>query len=163
MLFFKLFQYSEEYPENIAECGIPNNTLFEFVSNDFLTGFINYTKPFWGCVLERYEIWGNIDLNTWKQYLAKPHPCFGDFDDDVLILAETENCFWFFWFDCDVSDCQLGRVDKSLTTKDEMIKLLVEWIESHEYVERQPNTESIVGNYYELPVEYLNRGWISFK
>lgn len=34
------------------------------------------------------------------------------FDDDVILLARTKtdtNVFYFFWFDCDVSDCMIGR------------------------------------------------------
>jgi len=165
MSFYNLFQHIEEYPDNIAEQGIPNNTLFEFVSSSFLNGFINYTEPFWGCVIERYKVWKDIDMDMWKKYLfdpLPPHAHLDYFDDDVLILSETANCFWFFWFDCDVSDCQIGRIDKSLITKDEMRDLLVEWIKSHDYTDRPLDTESVVGNYYELSVKYLKRGWISF-
>lgn len=162
MDFFDLFKDSEEYPENLAESGVPQNMMFEYVSSTFLNGLINYITPFWACVLERYTTWKNVDTAQWKEYLQVPHLKLRDFDDDIFVLGETENSFWFFWFDCDVSDCAVGRIDKSVTTKENMKNLLIDWITSHEYIEREPNTESIVGNYYELPVEAFECGWTSF-
>lgn len=163
MQFFDLFHDCEEYPDNIAERGVPQSMLYEYVSSTFLNGLINYVNPFWGCVLERYEVWKNFNIEEIvNKAISQPHLKLSEFIDDVLVLAETENSYWFFWFDNDVSDCQVGRVEKSSTTKDSMKKSLIEWIESHEYVERQPNTESIVGNYYEFPTKCFDHGWASF-
>jgi hypothetical protein len=162
MDFFDLFKDSVIYPENIAERGVPQNMILEYVSHTFLNGLINYITPFWSCVLERYRIWKDIDVSQWENCLQEPHLNLRDFDDDIFVLGETENSFWFFWFDCDVSDCMIGRIEKSLVTKEKMKRLLIEWIKAHEYVERRPLTESIVGNYYELPVEAFKHGWVSF-
>ncbi len=53
-----------------------------------------------------------FDLLTEPQRLA--HTKLGIFSDDVLALFQSklengQNCYWFFWFDQDVSDCGIGR------------------------------------------------------
>lgn len=114
MSFFKLFKYNEEYPENIAERGAPQDTLYEYVSTTFLNGFINYVKIFFVCVIERYVIWDeNPDcFEAWNGVAKDFHPDYSHIGDDVLILAESPNSFWFFWSDQDSSDCMIGRFAK---------------------------------------------------
>lgn len=159
MNFFDLFDDNEEYPENIAERGVPENILYEYVSSQFLSGLVNYVKPFWVCVLERYTCWKTVDLSQWDKKAAQFHPDYAGIDDDILMLAETENNYWFFWSDRDVSDCCVGRIGKTKTTKEEMKRLLIEWITDHEHHKRPEKTESLVGNYHEL---VLPNGWIKF-
>lgn len=53
-----------------------------------------------------------FDLLTRPSVLA--HTRLGIFSDDVLALFyskldDGKDCYWFFWFDMDVSDCGIGR------------------------------------------------------
>jgi len=109
--------------------------------------------------MERYVDWRKINLVEWDAKAKEFHPDYAGIDDDIMLLAESDNDYWFFWSDRDVSDCCIGRFNKSKITKEEIKKSLIEWITQHEYLERGEHTESIVGNYHELP---LPEGWVVF-
>ena len=74
-----------------------------------------------------------------------------------------ENKYMFFWFDCDVSDCVIGRffIDDS---QEEVIASVEAWLEecikgkNHEIIESYDN--GIVG-YHKMPLEYF-KGWLKF-
>lgn len=141
--FYDLFEENVEYPQNIAETGVPNNTLFEFVSNTYLNGIVNYTNVFYAVMVDRYEKTSSERKQEIYEALQDMvHTNYSYADDDVVLLAETENCFWIFYYDGDVSDCEIGRVDKSLVSKEEFKQLYL---------------ASLHETYFELP---LPRGWV---
>jgi hypothetical protein len=172
--FFKLFKHGEWYPKNIAERGVPENTLFEYVSHTFLNGFINHVTPFFVCVIERYRRWSfkekindpehrlyPFSLYEWKAYAKDCDTNYSRIDDDVLLLAESDNSLWFFWNDKDCSDCEIGRIDKNSISKEKMKDLLIDFIEQHDSSDRSDNydCEGITGRWMRLP---LPSGWIKF-
>jgi hypothetical protein len=159
----ELFETTIDHPENLIETGVPDNTLYNYVTDSYLNGLINLTDPIFGCVIERYEDWNKLDKTKWKIELKKEmHPKLSVFGDDVIILSESYNFYWFFWYDCDNSDCSIGKIHKLIVPKKDYILSLERYIKSFPYVERDEDVETIVGNYFELPLEYLKRGWIKF-
>lgn len=114
--FLAYFPIQEEYPKYVASELLPVNTLWEYVSNSFLNGIINYVAPVKAYVLGRYLRWDE-DPDTeiqiqeppgsfkWKKIKPKTKDelftalvvpgavCHSNLDtafqDDVLILAKA--------------------------------------------------------------------------
>jgi hypothetical protein len=122
MNFYDIFKETEQYPENICERGVPQDTLFEYVSNTFLDGLINYVSDHRAYMLERYGKFENgkhvehkvTDIEAMKTKLEDDvHTALSTCPDDVVVLAESQNSYWFFYYDWDCSDCEIGRVDRA--------------------------------------------------
>lgn len=147
--FFDLFEESIERPRNIAETGVTENTILDYVSYTYLNGILNYTEVFQALFIERYNemtperkpIVEKMIDNLEEAY----HTDYGDLDDDVVLLAESENDYWYFYYDKDVSDCSVGRVNKENITKEEFITL-------HEQL-----LVKLGRNFHPLP---LPKGWV---
>lgn len=97
------------------------------------------------------------------------HTALGCFSDDVVILAkipveygEKTNAYMFFWFDCDVSDCSIGRF-KTDDTEEQIIQSVETWL--IESFKGKQDWEGDHGpdsaGYYKLPLSFL-KGWKSF-
>lgn len=80
---------------------------------------INYVKPVKAFVIRRYSDDGEDSelvekVKKWhdeQQY----HTKLNVFGDDVLLLGRSERGdWWYFWFDCDVSDCSIGKFEDEL-------------------------------------------------
>ena len=147
---FGLLEYFDEdieYPEEIAEKGVPNNTIYTYVSTSFLNGYINYVEPMFAIMIERYvdldtpKVRGFLELQKWA-----PHTTYDSSPDDVWVIAETENCWWLFWSDRDVSDCCIGRLDKSKLPKEELRQSVMSWLSKL----GTSKTSDITGRYIEL-------------
>jgi len=155
--FFDLFDDSEEYPSNERLLnGVPMNMLFEYVSDTYLNGFINYVDIKKVLLIQRY--WSEKEYGPWDEFVKKAIEKGSDFhtdyriiEDDVLFLAESESSWWFFWNDRDCSDCFIGRIDKTKISYDDLEKALIEFIEEH-----LEDPSDITGVYAELP---LPSGW----
>ena len=156
MNFFDIFKDSEDYPKNIAERGVPEGMLYQYVSNSFLDGLINYTEPFWGCIIERYTKFEDMSAERWREITCCASP-LKNFGDDILILSETLNSLWFFWYDQDNSGCSIGRVAKKFLRKSFMQELLTRWVASQR---KEPT--SMTGRFVELPEGWLDTGWVTF-
>lgn len=130
--FWELFPDSEEYPDNLAERGVPQDTLYAYVSNTFLDGIINYTKVFATYVLAP----GYGELSEYEESiedaLSETHTKFHEFGlIDTVLLTETENSLWVFWYDADVSNCIIGRCDKGKATKSRFEELCLSTVEKN--------------------------------
>lgn len=153
--FFDYFEYSEDYPKNIAERGVSENSYYCYISTTFLNGMINYVKPFWGCILERYEDWTEEKVDKYQEKLkSQQHTDFSIIPDDVLILAESDNDYWFFWSDKDVSDSAIGRFSKDGIAKEDVISSLEQWISNN------PQKEGSKNPFTQIISEPI--GWMSF-
>ncbi|KKK82486.1 hypothetical protein LCGC14_2802880, partial [marine sediment metagenome] len=115
-LYNGTFPTVEEYPENIAERGVPQDMYYRYVSSTFLDGLINYTEPIKGYLVykqsgsnadhysnDMYEMEQLIGIHerTW-------HSKFRLFAHSklyirVAVLAETKGSYWMFLYDPDVS------------------------------------------------------------
>jgi len=183
---FDYFTDRIEYPDDVAENPLPVGTLWEYVSHIILNGFINYVKPVKWYVLDRYEEEGDTISSIpvqdkgapgWKKWSGTKkelisvlnsgekeayHFNLGNFSDDVLLLAESEqrnkdkfsNRYFFFWFDCDVSDCFIGQFETA-DSKEQVIKSFDNTLE---YLK---GIDTITG-YTEMKNGIL-KGWISFR
>lgn len=177
-MFNKYFNYSIDYPDNIALNPLPLNVMYNYVSHSLLDGFINYVEIKKAFVLSHYYKWldpvkhtvsiykdngkptRKTFLNKDELYIAliKPEAVFHsecdiDFNDDVVILAKagelTEGiCYYYFYYDCDCSDCSISR----FVVKDAeyiLINNFIEHIKSFKFIDKPR----------EIPLHYF-RGWI---
>lgn len=157
--FFSLFKESIAYPDNLAETGVPQDTLLSYVSNTFLNGFVNYVDIKHVIMIERYTKfdadkidrfieWLNNEPNTKYDNIQKT---IDDVVDDIILFGETDNSCWFFWSDRDCSDCNIGRIS-SIRGFDatEFKDMFINWLKGYK--------ECYSGNYVELPIP---KGWIT--
>jgi len=182
--FNTYFRHTEEFPK-IGMDILPMGTDYVYVSCTFLNGFINYVKPLKAFVLGRYHGWDEeLDspneihiqdppgsrqwvkpsLKTKDEFFkaltvpgAVAHSKLDtDFQDDVLILAKSEEnhkgewCYFYFWYDRDSSDCCIGRFQ---TTDDEEVVVS----KFYNYC-NDPETSEYGSR--EIPLHYF-QGWIS--
>lgn len=177
------FNENIEYPKEISHNPIPYGTVWSYVSSTFLNGFINYVRPIYCCVIDRYtpddeEIKYN-DFNGTKKELLDlilsnkfdiHHTKLNCFQDDIIILARilTENNdldkYMFFWFDMDCSDCCIGKFETN-DSEDTVIESIKNWLnrekrENHGFTV-QVNRDNGIINYHELPITFIS-GWVSF-
>lgn len=123
---FDLFDEHFEYPSNeIAEHGgLPECTLYSYVSSTFLNGFINYVDIIKAFVVERYcNEWDEVIPQQVKEFHQSYHSSLRKIHDDKWILAQGDRDYWLFIFDEDVSDCSIGRIDKSKVSLAQITKL----------------------------------------
>lgn len=141
-----------------------NGTYYNYVSNTLLNGVINYVKPIKVYLMDRYT----EDLlkrhNAIRRFNTDPefHTNLGAFEDDIILLAyeEESEFYWFFWFDCDCSDCSIGRFTTE-DSKEEVVESFTKWV-----LERQKNFCDYYHNGREGMAVELNceniKGWVSF-
>jgi hypothetical protein len=107
-----------EYP-NPTETPLKPGVQYQYISQTHLNGWINYVRPVAAYVITRYADDGyEGNLRRVEAWHAKPTvhtKLYGIAGDDVIILArgETAGDWWVFEYDCDVSDCFLGRFSSS--------------------------------------------------
>lgn len=149
MQFSFLFPHIEEYPINLVERGVPQDAYFECVSNSFLDGLINYTDPrkgflVWkgsGSTSDYYDA-DIVEIeHLLEVYNNHPHSKFGIFGYsnayiEVVILSETDNSYWVFWYDPDVSDCGIGRSDKSRVSWSQFVDGMTVALNAHGVVRK---------------------------
>lgn len=99
-------------------------------------------------------------FNAVTTQAAVIHPKLSDFKDDVLILAKAFNvdknefCWVFYWYDCDVSDCSIGRF-KTKDPDSAVIEKFTEYVKTLDCtLYGEPEQE--------IPLSHLNCGWKSF-
>lgn len=123
--FMDYFQSQEEYPEP-TESMLCLGLWYEYISNSFLDGWINYVELKEGRLLTRYQerdenLKAAEKFNEAKEYHTRLGEQLGD---DVLILARSktkqgiESHWWAFWFDRDSSDCCIGRFETTDSDED---------------------------------------------
>lgn len=141
----KYFIENEEYPKFSDSEILPLGTEYVYVSSTFLNGFINYQDIVKAVLIKRYSE-ADIKLPEKPDFHTKIH----EFGDDVLILSKHNDTYWYYWFDCDVSDCCIGRF-KTSDTEEEII---IEFMKSI-------NDNDFIDEFLEIPNDYFT-GWISF-
>ena len=190
---FDYFADSVDYPNNIAEDPIPYGVCWNYISNTFLNGFINYVKPIAIYAIDRYTpddeeitVDEHDDKMNWKKTVATKkeirdriingtiqnfHTDLHILKDDLIVLAKlndstafaredlrcinlSANKYMFFWFDCDVSDCIIGRFFTD-DSSEEVIASVEAFME-----DGKKNDNGIV-NYHRLPLEFFT-GWLKF-
>jgi len=184
------FDNNIEYPHDVAENPIPYGDVWTYISSTFLNGFVNYMTPICCYVVNRYtrededisdrnvSVCNKGKFGNWEKFKGTKkelidlivsgekemyHTELNCFHDDIIIVGEIgEGKYMFFWFDCDVSDCSIGRF-KTLDTKEEIIASVENWLEE-EFVSNKDHEEVHDENsagYHKLPLSFI-RGWVSF-
>jgi hypothetical protein len=120
---FDLFIEDIEYPNHdVILNGLQDGQVFSYISKTYLNGLINYVDIIGAFMINRYSQF-NEDEDEWEKrcknvdsLIDEYHTYLGDSDrfDDILILAKGADSYWLFWKDCDGSDCEIGRLPKSL-------------------------------------------------
>lgn len=171
-----LFPFGSDYnSKELVDVFRPGH-LYHYIPSSFLNGYINHVEIVKAYLMERYIRHGaQYGADVWQPFLdggERCHSLLGALKDDVVILGASEQYWWFFWFDCDVSDCIIGRAKRTLHSLTQARK----WFDDH--VENSVNYESAeqreqdpawpvetswegVTGYREIPLDAL-KGWIKF-
>ena len=131
------FPRAVDYPGAKVSNILPYGELWCYVANSFLNGFVNYVTPLSWWLVNRYTGWdailkdvshtdppGSLNwtkkdftkrelFNLWKQHPKMfVHTHLHIFGDDIVMLGhcpDNPTTYMYFWFDSEVSDCQIGR------------------------------------------------------
>ena len=137
-----LFDQVVEYPGDIAANPFPLGVLYSYVSSTLLNGMINYVDIQAAYLITRYRAHSKNVATAAKFNAGRDfHAQLSSMHDDLLILAQASAqddpaYWWFFWFDCDVSDCQIGRFRCQVDDeqKAELLACFAEWAETKSQV-----------------------------
>jgi hypothetical protein len=157
----------------------------DYISSTFLDGWINYVKPIKVFAISRYTPSAKLEARV-KEFYEEDHfhTKFHPLGDDVVLLCREEfrkhsngqgldnphlekgeeQGYWFFWYDCDVSDCSIGRFAtrdteaEVIASFERMMKERSEWF--YEHPGQNQNGESGDGKLFELDVKKIT-GWVS--
>ena len=165
----KYFTKRVEFPELSGEL-LPVNTLWEYVSSSFLDGIINHYNIIGWFVVDRYiydgmEFIDTIDDLTHEEKLERIEHVrenglenhkllIREFEDDIIFVGKSvseENTYCFFYYDCDVSDCSIGR----FVTDDSEEVVLSE-------IASMVKDEFLCEELHEMPVDLLLCKWVRF-
>jgi hypothetical protein len=174
-----MFEDEVEYMTEDLISNFRSGTIYFYIGSTFLNGYINYVKPIKIYLLERYRTqWKRYEEEIWLPFVNKINynTNIGVLDDDVLILGKTNEHYYFFWFDCDVGDCAIGRQLKGETKEEDAIKWFKNYTESlieKKFLEyRNKNRKKFdlsddeecaegISGYREVPTQCV-KGWIKF-
>lgn len=124
-----MFEQVEYQTEDLVS-NFRDGVIYHYVGYTFLNGYINYIDRLKVCLLERYRTQGEkYEEEIWKPFVEKKefHTKLCNLQDDILILGKTRNHYYFFWFDCDVSDCAIGR--KKINGLND--KIMIKWFDNY--------------------------------
>lgn len=151
----KHFPDALEYPDVCEICMKPG-AWQTYVSSTFLNGWINYVRIKKVFLITRYrDHAANLAAVEACKNGRDVHTSLRVVGDDVLILAQEEgrSMWWVFWFDCDVSDCCIGRFESSETAEQLYADFEV-WANA-------VSLDEGAAPALEVPVSSIH-GWISF-
>lgn len=172
-----------EYPKityTMLELGLWHT----YISSTFLEGWINYVKPLAARLITRYRDHTSNFKQSEKFNAGEfgVHTRLRDLGDDVLLLAYSEinpkkdyidedhpagKTYWLFWFDCDVSDCCIGRFRTDIP-EDQLVNEFEVWAEemSQDYSHTYSGNEDCEENRGGRPSLMLDpakfKGWLSW-
>lgn len=163
--FNELTEYQIPYREDTP---FENGHLYTYVSSTLLNGVINYVEPIKAYLLDRYR--EDEELEEIEKTVNQFNNCEVDFfhtkldmfKDDLILLAyeDESDYYWYFWFDCDVSDCQIGRF-KTDKPREEIFEIFEQHVIDLQQKYCDDYHTERFGKITELNVKNL-KGWISF-
>lgn len=155
--FNEYYTDTYEYPEHTMLLhGIQPGTAFYYVSSTYLNGFINYVDIIDAVMIQQYRNDEEFDAAIKKiENKDSYHTHFGNEYDDIMILGKTDDMYVCFYFDNDVSDCDIGGVSiDEFKTDNEAIESFRQYVKYVKEIQESKRT-------YNIPVSKLT-GWISF-
>ncbi len=132
----------------------------DYISSTFLEGWINYVKPVKAFVIRRYSDDGEDSglaekVKKWHEE-EHHHTKLGVFGDDVMMLCRSDaGDWWYFWFDCDSSDCSIGKFEDELGA--DVPAEFVAYVQDRAKDLARPAAPE----WHELDVKKIS-GWVSF-
>lgn len=163
--FMDLFTDHYEFP-NVADVQLitkesNSGILFEYVSNTYLKAYINSVRLVAGYGVTRYTALADKDIED--IYINSN---LSDYDDDIVLLAiSDEGTYYFFYFDCDVSDCMIGTFKYNHMKQEEILSLFDEWVKGYNksmftQYRRENEKPEDVDTLFRIDIKRL-KGWIT--
>lgn len=110
--FNRYFSKSVDYPDPtfhnlLSDSDEVGGVMWEYISNVFLNGYINYLNIKCAFGIHRYTHPNEKDIN---KICESHHSNLDAYEDDILILAKSKQIdrYFYFHYDRDVSDCMIG-------------------------------------------------------
>lgn len=100
--FLDFFTDSKEYPKDIAANPLPMGTLYDFVSNQFLDGFINYVTIKKAYAVAHYESWTSAPRVVIQLYQREPLKTLEEKFDEVIASNAFGNSTLYDHFETDI-------------------------------------------------------------
>lgn len=175
---FEYFNDSCDYPDDIVHNPIPYGTIWHYVSDTLLNGFVNYINPVAVFVLDRYVPWEGEKQNLFNEISASkrsnnfPQTVLSCFHDDIVILGKVPvwmdsdemGRYIFFRYDMDCSDCSIGKFETQ-DREGDVVKAVINWLELCKDENKGKKVESDIDNgildYHQLPAGFIC-GWAKF-
>lgn len=141
--FTSVSDYQVPYREDNP---FPYGHLYQYVASWVLDGIVNYPERIAGAVLACYSEDEELpDVYPARQSCQELRQkvmswnnksdgwcgsLYETFGDNVVLLSyeETTDAYWFFYFDCDSSDCSIGRF-KTTDSREEVLNEFKRWLE----------------------------------
>lgn len=177
-----------EFPTEQIINPFPFGELWHYVSSTYLNGFVNHiTDVIAVFQIDRYtaeaeivktsytnELSGSTYFEGTKQELrdivrqdiAKfSHTDLNMFADDIIILGHiSSNNYVLFYYDCDVSDCKIGKF-KTSDSVDDIRQSIINYLDKEKSYNEDcvviENMDNGIINWCELPKSFIS-GWVSF-
>lgn len=136
------------YPADLADRGLAPSTLYHGVSKYLMTGLAAFTVPYYGAIIERHK---SIDDLRMK-YLdtVGRNPLYTKNLDDTFFLAESSTGLWIFWSPFADTCGTVGRIDKKIMTKEELLSNMRQYLLDMPSLEPRPGRFS--GCFLEVPI-----------
>lgn len=157
MAFMDYFPLAVEYPEP-ADQPLKRGLLFSYISSTFLDGWINYVEMKRAWLITRYRAHAENVAKLAAFHADTPiHPNLGALGDDVFILARSKRGdWWFFWYDCDVSDCCIGILSPWKDTDEQVLEAFDKFA-----ADRHGRENGAAEHHPPLPIDVSKlRGWV---
>lgn len=144
----ELFNEVIEYPRNFGETGVIKNIHYCYIPVYYLNAFINETKPIFACMIKTDTKWNDdgylyideslyglssienyikkMPLNEVKNIKVKENMMtkLRLYPDNVIVISESRNDRWYFYFDHDPKCCDIFRISKKDMSSEKLIDLL---------------------------------------
>jgi hypothetical protein len=126
----EFFDTSYEYPEDDKLCdeGIVNKVLYDYVSNTYLNGFINYLGTLTIFLLSDSNAITDEEISEYSIDFESSHTDLSELATKILVLGETTKFYWILIYNPDNSDCAIGKFEKMCSRQaiEEILSTLID-------------------------------------
>jgi len=104
-----------DYPaeDQLCDDGVLDGVLYDYVSNTYLDGFINYLGKLTVFLLpDNTQAVTDIGIQELEEVFKGYNTKLYDIGYEILVLGETKKFFWILNYNPDNSDCAIGKFTK---------------------------------------------------
>ena len=171
---FQIDRYSPEYEDmsqykiNVWKPSEHSPAIFNGTKSQLRDAIVKTELSTYGridCFADDIVVLGSIALNVPSEFakLRKIAPNIDHHCEHWSLYSDHANKFMYFWFDCDVSDCSIGRFETE-DSPEEVSKSLENWLAELKK-DRESDVvcewSSGVVDYHELPTSFVSH-WARF-